>query len=299
VASKESEYLTEIYRSLAERSQAQPEMDLATMRDLFEEIHLVTREPEGVSYAEADAGGVPALWCVPEDHDPGRALLHFHGGGFMVCSMHTDRKMAGHLAKAAGARALVLDYRHAPEHPFPAALDDAVLAYRWLVSQGLTVASVGHSAGGNLCTSLAVRLRDEGHPAPAAVVSISPWYDMTLSGETMDTNAATDAVVQRPILEGMRAAVLGDTSPEHLLINPLCADLTGLPPMLLYVGAEETLVSDATSLADRARAAGVDVTLHVVPEMQHSFTLLAGRAPEADATVADIGQWLRDHFAKG
>ncbi|MFF5986539.1 alpha/beta hydrolase [Prauserella flavalba] len=299
MASKESHYLTGIYRSLAERSDARPDMDLATMRDLFEEIHLVTREPVGVSYAEVDAGGVPALWCIPDDHDPDRALLHFHGGGFMVCSMHTDRKMAGHLAKAAGARALVLDYRHAPEHPFPAALDDAVVAYEWLLGQGIgQVVSIGHSAGGNLCTSLAIRLRAEGRPAPAAVVAISPWYDMTLSGTTMDTNAATDAVVRRPILEAMRAAVLGDTSPEHPLINPLCADLGGLPPTLVYVGDQETLVSDATTFTERAREAGAEVTLHVVPEMQHSFTLLAGRAPEADATISDIGQWLRDRLAK-
>lgn len=220
----------------------------------------------------------------------------------MVCSMHTDRKMAGHIAKATGARALMVDYRHAPEHPFPAQLDDAVTAYRWLLRQGVEperIGSVGHSAGGNLCVSLVLKLGTEGDPTPAAVLSISPWFDMELAGASMDGNAATDAVVQRPILEEMRAALLGDAPADHPLANPLYADLAGLPPTLMYVGALETLVDDAVRFADRARDAGGDVALRVTPEMQHSFTLLAGRAPEADDAIRYMGEWLRGNLTAG
>lgn len=291
------DYLRDVYEALAARSQAQPDMDIETMRDVFERLHVATREPEGVTYQEVDAGGVPAIWCIPTDCAADRVLVHTHGGGFMVCSMHTDRKLGGHIAKAAGTRVLVLDFRLAPEHPFPAQLDDAVAAYRWLLEEeGIRpdhVATVGHSAGGNLCTTTALKLREEGMPLPVAIMPVSPWYDMELCGATFDTNAATDAIVQRPILEGMLAAFLGDTPRTSPLANPLYADLSGLPPILIHAGGDETLVDDTLSFAARAREAGVDVEAHIVPEMQHSYPLLAGRDPRADETIARMAAWVR------
>lgn len=299
MVSKGAGVLRATYQSPADRSAAAPDMDLATMRDLYEVLHTVTPEPEGVTYAETEAGGTPAIWCLPVDRADDRVLLHHHGGGFMVCSMYTDRKMAGHIAKATGTRALVLDYPRAPEHPFPAQLESSVAAYRWLLDQGYAaahIASVGHSAGGNLCTSMVLGSRDAGLPLPAAVMPMSPWYDMALTGATLDTLAHLDAVVQRPLLARMRAAYLGDHSPTTPLANPLHADLDGFPPTLIYTGAEETLVSDTERFAERARAAGVDIHYEIAPGMQHSFAFLAGRAPEADDAVAHMAAWLRRHL---
>ncbi|WP_280334774.1 alpha/beta hydrolase [Nocardia wallacei] len=299
MVSKGAGVLRDVYQLLADRSAAAPDMDLATMRDLFENMHTVTPEPEDVTYAEVEAGGTPAIWCLPVDRADDRVLLHHHGGGFMVCSMYTDRKMAGHIAKATGTRALVLDYPLAPEHAFPAQIDSSVAAFRWLLHQGYAaphIASVGHSAGGNLCTSMVLALRDAGLPLPAAVMPMSPWYDMELTGETLDTLAHLDAVVQRPLLSQMRAAYLGDRSLTTPLANPLQADLAGFPPTLIYTGAEETLVSDTERFAERARAAGVDIRYQIVAEMQHSFAFLAGRAPEADTAIRQMTTWLRRHL---
>ncbi len=294
--SQESSALRVKYQSLVDRAADDPDMSLVMTRSMFEEIHEVAVEPEGVTYAEVDAGGTPALWCLPVERVDDRVLLHHHGGGFMVCSMHSDRKMAGHFAKATGTRALVLDYPLAPEHPFPAQVEASTSAYRWLLTQGYApehVASIGHSAGGNLCTATVLALRAAGDPLPAAVLPMSPWYDMELVGETFDSLAHLDAVVQRPILEGMRAAFLGEAARTDPLANPLYADLTGFPPVLIHTGAEETLVSDTERFVKRARDFGVDAQYEIVPEMQHSFTLLAGRAPEADEAIGRMAGWLR------
>lgn len=303
MASTESAYLTELYRDWSARMAAEPEMGLPALRDLFEEWHQPTVEPEGVTYAETDANGVPVLWCIPVDAQADRVVLYSHGGGFVVGSRHTHRKIAGHLAKAIGARALVVDYRRAPEHPFPAQLEDCVTAYRWLLDQGIAhdhVVTCGDSAGGNLAISVALKLRDDGDPLPAGLIPMSPWLDMEHKGETLDTNAATDALVQRPILEAMSAMFLGSNgSAIDPLANPLYADPSGLPPIYLTAGGAETLLDNAQRFAAKAREAGVDVTLDEVPEMQHVFAFLAGRAPEADSSIADIASWARPRLGLG
>src|ERR1700722_9890535 len=152
---------------------SKPPLDLPTVRDVTESMHLATKEPEGVSYAEEDAGGVEALWCIPADSDPDAVLLHSHLGGSVVASMHSDRKAAAHIAKAAGARSLVLNFRRSPEHKFPAQIEDVRNAYNWLLQQGYrpeNIASVGHSVGGNFAVGLAIALRDEGAALPGAIV---------------------------------------------------------------------------------------------------------------------------------
>lgn len=294
--SQESDYLRALYQSWADRLAAGPDMDLATIRDIFEEWHLPTREPEGVGYAEVDVSGIPAMWCLPEGCSTERVLLYFHGGGCVVGSMYSHRKLAGHLAKAAGARALVLDYRRAPEEPFPSQIDQGVVAYRWLLDQGVRpehVATLGDSAGGNLSITVVLKLRELGLPLPAAMVPISPYLDMELTGETMESRADTDALVSRPLAEGMVAMYIGGASPKDPLANPLHADLTGLPPAYVEAGDHEMLLDDSVRFAALAEKAGVDVTLVVEPGMQHVFECLAGRAPEADRAVAGIGAWLR------
>lgn len=196
MASEQLKQMNELYASIKQRL-ANPDIDLETLRDIAEKVHLAASEPEGVTYAEVDAGGVPALWCIPEGCDADRVLLHSHAGGTVVTSMHTDRKALGHIAKVAGARALVVNYRRSPEQKFPAQIDDMERAYRWLLARGIrpeNIASIGHSVGGNFAVSLAVTLREKGVPLPAAILSVSPWYDLEEKNATLDSNAETDAL---------------------------------------------------------------------------------------------------------
>jgi acetyl esterase/lipase len=297
MASKEAIEFTEFLTALSSRS-SDPHLDLPTIRDVIESIHLATKEPEGVHYVEQVVGGVEALWCIPADSDDHAVLLHNHMGGTVVASMHSDRKAAGHIAKAAGVPALVLNYRRSPEHKFPAQLEDVDNAYQWLLDQGYrpqNIASVGHSIGGNFAISLAVRLRDSGAALPGAILSISPWVDMTLSNPTIDGNADSDKLLSRPLLELFRSLWLDDTGVEwnDARVNLLAADLSGLPSTAIYYGANELLAGEAAELAQRAQAAGNDVLLQSVPAGQHSFIVAAGRVPEVDQAITEMGSWLR------
>jgi acetyl esterase/lipase len=294
--------MAEFFASTAERM-SKPDMDLATIRDIAESLHLAGTEPEGVTYAEVDAGGVPAMWCIPDGSDPEHVLLHSHMGGTVVLSMYSDRKAAGHIAKAAGARALVLDFRRSPEHKFPAQTDDVDNAYAWLLARGYrpeNIVSSGHSIGGNFAVSLAVRLRDKGAALPAAILSISPGFDTEMKNATVETNAATDKILSRPLMEFFRESWIGGTGVafDDPRVNMLYADLTGLPPTMIYYGDSELLAGEAVEFAVRARDAGVDVSLHSVPAGQHSFIMGAGRVPEVDEAIEEMGRWLRSKLGR-
>jgi epsilon-lactone hydrolase len=274
------------------------DLDLATIRDIVETVHIAAKEPEGVTYAEVDAGGVEALWCVPADSEPRTVLLHNHMGGSVVTSMHCDRKPAAHIAKAAGMRSLVINYRRSPEHKFPAQIEDVEKAYDWLLGQGYrpeNIASVGHSIGGNLAIGLAIRLRDRGAALPGAILSISPWCDLTLSSGSIDTNAGVDMVLTRGLLEFFRSCWLDGTGVHWTdpRVNLLKADPSGLPPIAVFYGTDELLADEAVHFALLAEAAGNDQYLRPVPRGQHSFIMGAGRVPEVDDAITDMGKWLR------
>ena len=213
MSSDESRELAQFCADVRRRL-SNPDIGLDTIRDIVEAAHTAAKEPEGVTYAEVDAGGVEALWCVPADSPPRTVLLHIHMGGSVLTSMHSDRKAAAHIAKAAGTRSLVINYRRSPEHKFPAQIDDVENAYDWLLGRGYApenIASVGHSIGGNLAVSLAVRLRDRAAALPGAILSISPWCDMTLSSASINTNADVDTVLSRRLLEFFRSSWLAGT----------------------------------------------------------------------------------------
>jgi acetyl esterase/lipase len=296
-ASTEADFLRALYQTWSERMAANPALTIADLRGLFDEWQQPTREPEGVSYKSETVAGVEALWALPLDADPQKVILYTHGGGFAVGSAASHRKLAGHLAKHLGVTALVLDYRRAPEHPFPAQLEDATAVYRELLARGFKahdITTSGDSAGGNLAIATVLKLRDDGVALPGAVIAFSPWLDMEHVGKTLQTNAATDALVSKAVLEAMSGMFLGEQgSRTNPLANPLKASYTGFPRLYLNAGSQETLLDNATGLAGIAKAAGVNVTLSVVDGMQHVFPFLAGRAVEADDELRRIATWFK------
>jgi acetyl esterase/lipase len=295
--SSEADFLRALYQGWSDRMAANSAMGIADLRGLFDEWHQPTLEPEGVTYKSDTVAGVEAIWAMPVDADPKKVILYTHGGGFAVGSAASHRKLAGHLAKHLGVTAVVLDYRRAPEHPFPAQLEDATAVYRELLARGFTAQNIttsGDSAGGNLAIATVLKLRDDGVALPGAVIAFSPWLDMEHVGKTLQTNAATDALVSKAVLEAMSGMYLGEKgSRTNPLANPLKASYTGFPRLYINAGALETLLDNASDLAGIAKAAGVDVTLSVVDGMQHVFPFLAGRAVEADNEMRRIAQWFK------
>lgn len=296
MASKQANAIKDLYGSWLAAMGANPEMSLEEMRDLFEQWGNITGEPGGVDYIEEECNGVPCMWAVPKDAQTDRVLVCTHGGGYVVGSMYTHRKMFGHLAKATGCRALILNYRRAPEDPHPAQVEDAVKVYEWLLQQGIKpehIATTGDSAGGALCTSMLLAIRDRGLPLPAAGMPMSPYYDLEFKGESMKTNAEADCLVSLEIAQGMAETFLGGASPQDPLANPLFADLKGMPPLYIQVGGDETLLDDSLRFEAKAKEAGIEIKVDVYPEMQHVFQFMAGTAPEADAAVQQMAEWVR------
>jgi epsilon-lactone hydrolase len=238
---------------------------------------LVPGPPTGTRTIAVDAGGVRADRISTRSSQSGHYVLFLHGGGFIAGSPSLYRQLTWRIASAARARVLSLDYRLAPEHPFPAALDDAVAAYRWLLAQGAgagRIAVMGDSAGGGLALSLLLRLRDEGVPLPAAAVALSPWTDLALTGRSFTTNAGAD--------------------PRSPYASPLYGEPAGLPPTIIQVGSDEVLRDDAVRMAERMRAAGCRVELEIWPRMPHVWHLFAPVMPEAHRAILRIGSFISE-----
>lgn len=293
MTSPEATALADALRRLRDGAAEPTTIDEA--RSAAEAFGDLTAEPEGVSYAAAVVGGVPGLWVDPAGADGGSVLVYLHGGGYGGCSARSHRKLAGHIARATGCRALAVDYRLAPEHSYPAAVEDATAAVRGLIASGWEpsrLALAGDSAGGGLALAALVRLRDEGVPLPAACACLSPWVDLACTGESMATRADVDLLLSKPALLAAAGAYLQGADPRNPLASPLHADLAGLPPVHVQVGDDEVLLDDARRLAAAAERAGVEVRLDVFPGMQHVFQVSAGHVPEADDAVARLGAWL-------
>ena len=259
----------------------------------------LTGEPEGVTYEAAVIGEVPGQWVIPSGADTASALLYLHGGGYVMGSSNTHRKMVGHLAKAIGIRAFVADYRLAPEHPYPAAIKDAVTAFRGLLAEGIRpnrIVVAGDSAGGGLTVAMLLSLRDDGRPLPAAAMLLSPWTDLALTGESLTSRESTDLTVTVPGVRRMAEYYLGSAKARAPLASPLYADLRGMPPTRVQVGADELLMDDAVRIAEKMKNSRVDVTIEVFPEMQHVFQFGAGTLPEADDAIARLGEFARKHL---
>jgi acetyl esterase/lipase len=273
--------------------------ELGDLRQWMETFSTLSPPADDVSFEQVSAGGVPAEWVTASSARAASAVLYLHGGGYVLGSIATHRRLAGEISRSAQARVLVIDYRLAPEHPHPAAVDDAVAAYRWLLAQGFTpenLAISGDSAGGGLTLATLVALRDQGDPLPACAVPISPWTDMEASGESCTSRAELDAMVTAEGLKRMADWYLNGQDLRTPLASPLHADLTGLPPLLLQVGDAEILLDDSTRFVERATAAGVDAVCEVAPDCPHVWHALPG-VPESEEAIARLGSFMRGHLA--
>ena len=283
------------------RSRPGPETpDVAEIRARFEKMgEFLGGAPDG-KCEKVDAGGVPAEWVTAPGCDPMRAVLYLHGGGYVIGSINTHRRLAYDISAASGARVLVIDYRLAPEHPFPAAVEDAETAWRWLLQQGFATSRLaigGDSAGGGLTLATLVNLRDRKLGLPACAVAISPWVDLEGVGTSITARAAQDPRVQKDGLLWMAGLYLNGKDAKTPLAAPLHAELKGLPPILVQVGTAETLLDDATRIAEKLHAAGVDVRLAIWPNMLHVFPLFAPILSEGRDGCLEIGSFIRSKTA--
>ena len=273
---------------------------LEDSRERFEKLARVVGGDTAASVRRVDADGIPADLVSGGGASSGRAILYLHGGGYVIGSSATHAELARRLSVAAEADVLVIDYRLAPENPFPAPVEDAVTAYKWLIGQGCDpggVAIAGDSAGGGLTVATLVSLRDQDLPLPACGVCISPWVDMEGLGESMNSRASLDPMVQREGLVGMAETYLGGADPRTPLAAPLYADLRGLPPLLIQVGTDETLYDDSTRLAERAEAAGVETCFESWEKMIHVWHLFAPMLDEGQRAIERIGEFVRAQTA--
>lgn len=255
--------------------------------------------PGDVQIKAVNANGVAAEWTMTPEADPLRVILFLHGGGYVSGSLDSHRHMVAQAGLEARARTLALAYRLAPEHPFPAALEDAIAGYHFLLSQGFhprRVALAGESAGGGLVIAMLVTLRDRGDPLPACTWCASPWVDLEAIGGSMTTKASVDPLIQKRYLMELAAAYLNGADPRTPLASPIYADLGGLPPMLIQTGSSETLLDDAVRLAGVAGAADVRVTLEVWPDMIHAWHLFYQQLAAGRRALAQVGDFIRSHF---
>ncbi len=292
-----TDVLGELYAKWAVEMTREQEMSIELLRMVFDDWHNATAEPQDVTYRETEIGGVPGIEVLPEGCDAEQVLVFMHGGGFALGSPSSHRKLAGHLAQACGTRAFVADFRLAPEHPFPAGLQDGVAVVDGLLENGHRIADitpVGDSAGGNLAIAIVLSLREEGRDLPSQVITMSPWLNMENTGRTLDSHDATDFLITR---EGLQANIDrylgGSTAATNPLANPLHADLTGFPRLYIDAGSVESLFDDAVQLHALAEKHGVDVTFTVGDGMQHVYPFMAGRNPRADAEIRRIADWYR------
>ena len=257
--------------------------------------------PKSIQVEQVNIDGTHAELLNFSDTNPQKIILFLHGGGYVTGSALTHRMMCALLAKATGAKVLVPDYRLAPEHPFPAALEDTLKVYRWLLAQGYSSANIiiaGDSAGGGLSVAATLALRDAGASLPAAVVCLSPWADLTLKGQSHLTKAKSEAVLRTEVLREWASCYTDESNLNNPLVSPVYADFHGFPPLLIEVGSEEILLDDARMLADKAKADGVDVTLNIWDGMWHVWQALGDVIPENKKAFEEIGQFVRDQFEK-
>lgn len=257
--------------------------------------------PKGIEYESVEIAGVPSEWLTPIGCASEMVIVHFHGGGYVSGSAELHRMLTGHLATVTRSRVLAPNYRLAPEHPFPAALDDALAVYRQLVDGGHDPRSIvlsGDSAGGGLILATVMSLRDAGEALPGAIVCMSPWADLACDSETCETLAEAEALLTVPVLRSWAAEYAGSFSLDDALLSPVNGDFSGFPPLLVQVGGDEILLDDARTVARKAEAAGVTVRLSVWDGLWHVWQVLGSLVPENERSFAEIAEFLDETMEK-
>jgi monoterpene epsilon-lactone hydrolase len=271
----------------------------AERRQRLDEVGSTWPTADDVTVEAVDLGAIPGEWSSVPGSEAAQVLLFFHGGGYCSGSILSHRRMVTEAGRKAGRRTLAVGYRLAPEHPFPAALEDAVKAWRFLREQDISARDIavgGDSAGGGLTLALLMHLRDAGMELPACGWLVSPWTDLTLSGSTLATKEAVDPLIHEGYLRELREAYLPkDMDGKDPRVSPLFANLSGLPPVLIQVGSDETLLADATRLAEALGAAAVAVTLEVWPHMIHAWPVWNARLQAGREALARAGAFIRGH----
>lgn len=273
---------------------------VALMRERFDKLAEFLPVPGDATVEAVSVSGIPSEWVSAPGATADRAILYFHGGGYVIGSLNTHRRLAYDMSAAAGCRVLLVDYRLAPEHRYPAAVDDGVAAYEWLLAQGIAAGKIaisGDSAGGGLTMATLVALRDKGLPMPACAVPISPWVDLEVTGESMTRLHDADPMVKQPGIGRMARVYLGDADPRSPTASPMLADLTGLPPLLIQVGTRETLLDDSRRLHNAALAAGVQSSLEENGGMIHVWHLFAPMLSEGREAIGRAGAFIIKHTA--
>ncbi|WP_342433722.1 alpha/beta hydrolase [Neobacillus sp. FSL H8-0543] len=276
--------------------QAQKQPSIEEMRKSLEDLMSSTPLASDVSINRIQIGETPAEWVTTPTATQNRVFLFLHGGGYFLGSCKAYRDLASRLSEATNSRVLTVEYRLAPEHQYPAAIEDAVSAYRWLVSdQGIDPSQIiigGDSAGGGLTLATLLSLRDAGDTLPAAAVLLSPWTDMEGTGKSMETRKDVDPWLNPDQSRATPPMYIGNLDRRHPLVSPIYADLQGLPPMLVHVGNDEILLDDSVRLVERAEVAGVDVTFKIFEDMWHVFHAFAASVPEAQEAINEIGNYV-------
>jgi acetyl esterase/lipase len=276
---------------------SKPPADIHEARAVLDQAFGEYRPADDVTVFEIDADGVPCQWITAPGVPQGRLIIYFHGGAYAACSPTTHQDLISRLSRASGAAALGVDYRLAPEHVFPAAVEDSIAAYNWALGHGFEPGNIvlaGDSAGAGLVLSVLLAAKDSGVPLPAAGVCFSPWVDLECIGSSMSANDHLDDFIKYGGLSAKAQSYLGDADPKHPLASALFADLTGLPPLLIHVGSAETLLDDSTRLGEVAEKAGVDVTLKIWDDMVHVWQAFAAILPEGQQSIEETGSFIRE-----
>ncbi len=278
-----------------------PDADIDKLRSEFEAIGTKMRPAHGVQVRHANIAGIECDWLVPEGCDDAPVLYYLHGGAYVMGSPKTHRRMVSHIISRAGMRALLPDYRLAPENPFPASLEDSTGVYRALIEGGVdptNIAIGGDSAGGNLAMATLLALRDAGDSLPATCFLLSPWLDLAAKGESHETRAKHDPWFRPEDMPEVVRKYCSEYDLKNPLVSPVYADASDLPPTLIQVGDHEILLSDSTRLADNIEKAGGEVTLQIWPEMWHVFQFFIGQMPESKKAIKGIAEYLRQQFGE-
>jgi epsilon-lactone hydrolase len=292
--SPQHEAVADLFRSIPPR-----EIPLAKRRAVFDALGSREPLPDSISVSTIDAGGVAAEWVEAPEAHPGLVVQYIHGGGYTMGSARSHRELAGRVSRVTRARVLLLEYRLAPENPYPAAVDDTVAAYQFLLSAGYNpnhVALMGDSSGGGLVVASLVALRDLGEPLPAAAVCMSPWVDLAMSSANLEDNGERDPVLSVDLLRESARSYAAGGELDLSAVSPLSADLSGLPPLLVQVSTSELLTSDSRALVAKVNAAGGAATLDEYPDLLHAFPFIAPASPEAALALGRAQTFLATYL---